>query len=301
MSDFSRRDLLTTAATVTGAGLFASELANAQQPPALPRNDPPLRYRLGIVTYNIAATWDLPTLLRICRAVGLSPVELRTTHRHGVEPTLSADQRREVRRRFTDAGVEIWGCGTVCEFHSPDAQVVRRNIDSCRQFCQLVADIGGRGVKVRPNDLPAGVETARTLAQIGRSLTECGRAANDAGVEIWVEVHGRGTAHPPHMRTIMQEANHPRVGVTWNSNQTDIVNGSVAEYFRMLQPWIKSCHINELHSGYPYRELFRLLRETNYDRVTLAEIQGMPDEASGERLMRYYKSLWTELASPLHV
>ena len=301
MSDFSRRDLLTTAAAVTGAGLFASELANAQQPPALPRNDPPLRYRLGIVTYNIAATWDLPTLLRICRAVGLSPVELRTTHRHGVEPTLSADQRREVRRRFTDAGVEIWGCGTVCEFHSPDAQVVRRNIDSCRQFCQLVADIGGRGVKVRPNDLPAGVETARTLAQIGRSLTECGRAANDAGVEIWVEVHGRGTAHPPHMRTIMQEANHPRVGVTWNSNQTDIVNGSVAEYFRMLQPWIKSCHINELHSGYPYRELFRLLRETNYDRVTLAEIQGMPDEASGERLMRYYKSLWTELASPLHV
>lgn len=301
MADFSRRDFLTNAAAVTGTGLLASELATAQQPPALPRNDPPLRYRLGIVTYNIAATWDLPTLLRICRAVGLSPVELRTTHRHGVEPTLTADQRREVRRRFTDAGIEIWGCGTVCEFHSPDAQVVRRNIDSCRQFCQLVADIGGRGVKVRPNDLPAGVETARTLAQIGRSLTECGRAANDAGVEIWVEVHGRGTAHPPHMRTIMQEANHPRVGVTWNSNQTDIVNGSVAEYFRMLQPWIKSCHINELHSGYPYRELFRLLRETNYDRVTLAEIQGAPDEASGERLMRYYKSLWTELASPVHV
>src|SRR5436190_7680762 len=36
-----------------------------------------------------------------------------------------------------------------------------------------------------------------------------------------------------------------------------------------------------------YRELFRLFRENNYDRVTLAEIQGMPDEASGERLMRH--------------
>ena len=45
-------------------------------------------------------------------------------------------------------------------------------------------------------------------------------------------------------------------------------------------------------------ELFRLLRETNYDRVCLAEIQGAPDEASGERLMRYYKMLWTELARP---
>ena len=32
------------------------------------------------------------------------------------------------------------------------------------------------------------------------------------------------------------------------------------------------------------------------DRVTLAEIQGMPDVATGERLLRYYKALWTELA-----
>ena len=37
------------------------------------------------------------------------------------------------------------------------------------------------------------------------------------------------------------------------------------------------------------------MREANYDRCTLAEIQGMPDEATGERLMRYYKALWTEL------
>ena len=145
--------------------------------------------------------------------------------------------------------------------------------------------------------MPPNIPTERTLEQIGRALTECGRAANDANVEIWVEVHGRGTAHPPHVATIMRQADHPRVGVTWNSNPQDVVKGSLAEYFKLLRPWIKSVHINELHSGYPYRELFRLLRETGYDRYTLAEIQGMPDVASGERLMRYYKALWTELAS----
>jgi hypothetical protein len=114
-------------------------------------------------------------------------------------------------------------------------------------------------------------------------------------VEIWVEVHGRGSEHPPHIATMMREANHARVGVTWNSNAADVVQGSVTEYFKLLRPWIKSCHINELYSGYPYRELFRLFRETGYDRVTLAEIQGMPDVATGERLLRYYKALWTEL------
>ncbi|MCI0376635.1 MAG: sugar phosphate isomerase/epimerase [Gemmataceae bacterium] len=288
-----RRQFLAGAGALTAAGL-PLPAAQATQPSS---NPAALKFRLGIVTYNIAAAWDVPTILKICRAVGLAAVELRTTHKHGVEPTLGADARREVRQRFADAGIEIWGCGTTCEFHSTDAAIVKRQIDICRQFCQLTADIGGKGVKVRPNDLPAGVPAERTLEQIGRSLATCGQAAADHGVEIWLEVHGRRgtTDHPPNVAAIMRHANHPRVGVTWNSNPGDVVRGSVVEYFKLLRPWIKSVHINELHSDYPYRELFRLLRETGYDRHTLAEIPGMPDLASGERLMRYYKALWTEL------
>src|SRR5262245_26222848 len=108
MDIVSRRSFLagTAACGLASTAAPAAELARQQSAPR--------RYRLGTVTYNIAATWDLPTLLRICRNVGLAAVELRTTHRHGVEPSLSRDQRREVRQRFADAGIEIWGCGTVC-------------------------------------------------------------------------------------------------------------------------------------------------------------------------------------------
>jgi sugar phosphate isomerase/epimerase len=288
MSCPSRRRFLQSAGTLALAGTAQADS------PTSPPSRPPLRYRLGIVTYNIAAAWDLPTILRVCHNVGLAAVELRTTHRHGVEPTLTPAQRREVRQRFSDSGIICWGCGTTCEFHSPDPAVVRRNIETCRRFLDLTADIGGRGVKVRPNALPAGVPVERTLAQIGRSLATCGRDAADRGLEIWLEVHGHGTSHPPHIRTIMQHCNHPRVGLTWNSNNTDVVRGSVREYFALLRPWVRSCHINELYSGYPYRELFRLLRDAHYDRVTLAEIPGTADVASGERLLRYYKALWTE-------
>jgi sugar phosphate isomerase/epimerase len=293
MAAVSRRRFLQAAGTATAAGLAAGPAAAAPNAPAV-------NYRLGIVTYNIAAAWDIPTILRVCRNVGLAAVEFRTTHAHGVEPTLSREQRREIRQRFADAGVTIWGCGSVCEFQAADPAVVRRNIETCRSFVQLVADLGGRGVKVRPNGLPSGVPVARTLEQIGRSLIPCGQAAADAGVEIWVEVHGRGTAHPPHMKTVMETCNHRSVGLTWNSNPTDIQNGSVAESFRLLRPWIKSCHINELYKDstrtYPYRELFRLLRETGYDRVTLCEVgRAMPTPETGEEVLRYYKALWTEL------
>jgi sugar phosphate isomerase/epimerase len=290
----NRRHLLQAGAAgatalVAPAGLLADE-----RTPQAPR------FRLGIVTYNIAAQWDVETILKVCKGVGLSPVELRTTHKHGVEPKLSKDQRKEVRQRFADAGIEIWGCGTECEFHAVDRNRVKDNIATCQRFVDLVADLGGKGVKVRPNGLPKDVPVVRTLEQIGKSLIPCGRAAADAGVEIWVEVHGQGTAHPPHMKAIMEYCGHPSVGLTWNSNRDDIKDGSVAESFKLLWPWVRSCHINELHKdatgAYPYRELFRLFREHGYDRVTMCEVgRGMPDMESGAELLRYYKALWTEL------
>jgi sugar phosphate isomerase/epimerase len=258
---------------------------------------PAAKFKLGTVTYNIAANWDIPTLLQMCQKLELAAVELRTTHKHGVEPSLTKMQRGEVRKRFSDAGIVIWGCGSVCEFHAPDQTVVKKHIEDCKQFVELVADLGGKGVKVRPNGLPPGVPVEKTLEQIGKALIPCGKAGADRGVEIWVEVHGRGTDHPPHIKTIMEHCGLANVGVTWNSNQADVEEGSVRKSFQLLQPWIKSCHINELWNGYPYRELFTCLREMGYNRYTLAEIQGMPDMASSERLMRFYKALWQELTS----
>lgn len=289
----SRRQFLATSAAAVAAAALPRTAAAAAE-----RSAP--KYRLGIVTYNVAAQWDVPTILKVCKSVGLSAVELRTTHKHGVEPSLGSDARRDVKKQFADAGIEIWGCGSTCEFHAPDPAVVRKNIETCKEFVKLVADIGGKGVKVRPNGLPKGVPEEKTLEQIGKSLLPCGHAAADAGVEIWVEVHGPGTAEPSRCKTIMEHCGHPKVGLTWNSNANDIKNGSVAESFRLLWPWVRSCHINDLYKdstgAYPYRELFRLLTEAGYDRVTLCEVgKGVPDVAYGEEFLRYYKALWTEL------
>jgi sugar phosphate isomerase/epimerase len=289
-----RRQFLATGGAV-GAAALTGDAASAA--PARRAAVPPAKFKLGTVTFNIAAAWDLPTLLRVCKAVGLAAVELRTTHKHGVEPTLGKAERAEVRRRFADAGVMLWGLGTVCEFHAPDKAVVAQNIETCKRFVELAADVGGRGVKVRPNGLPKEVPVEKTLEQIGKALIPCGKAAADLGIEIWVEVHGAGTAHPPHMRTILEHCGLPNVGITWNSNPTDLKDGAVTPYFELLRPWLKSCHINELHNSYPWRELFTCLRAAGYDRYTLAEIPGMPDVASGERLMRYYRALWNELVA----
>jgi len=90
----------------------------------------------------------------------------------------------------------------------------------------------------------------------------------------------------------MRHCNHPNVGVCWNSNGTDVKDGSVKEYFNLLRPWIRNVHINELYSNYPWRELFTLLKQSGYEGYTLAEIA---DSADPDRVLRYYRALWLEL------
>lgn len=253
------------------------------------------RFRLGLVTYNVAKDWDLDTLLRLCRATGFEGVEFRTTHAHGVERTLGAAERKDVRKKCADAGLLQTSLGTVCEFHSADPAVVRKNVDACREWVLLAKDIGARGVKVRPNGLPRDVPEEKTLEQIGWALAECGAFARDHGVEIWVEVHGDGTKVPARMRRIMDVCSHPSVGITWNSNDTDVEDGSVAKSFALLRPDVRCCHVTDLGSSYPYRELFSLLASSGFDGFTLCEFPQPVSAADGARWLRDYRERWVAL------
>jgi len=253
------------------------------------------RLHLGLVTYNVAKGWDLDTLLRLVGEAGFEGVEFRSTHAHGVEPTLSPSERGEVKRKCAAAGMKQVSLGTACEFHSPDPAVVRKNIEEVREWVLLARDLGARGIKVRPNGLPEGVPVDETLEQIGRALTECGEIASDHGVEIWVEVHGQGTKEPANMRRIMDACGHPAVGVTWNSNDSDVRDGSVRESFELLQPFIRCCHITDLWSDYPYAELFALLEGSGYDRFTLCEFHESVAASDGAAWLGRYRKRWEEL------
>ena len=251
--------------------------------------------KLGIVTYQIAKDWDVPTLIDMCQTTGIQGVELRTTHAHGVEIDLSQARRSAVRRRFEDAGIEIVGLGSVCEYHAPGAETVRQNIDGTVETAKLAADLGCPGVKVRPNGLQTdkGIPEEKTLKQIGLALRECGKAAAGLGVQIRVEVHGRDTCEPRRMRAIVDHADHDNVYVCWNSNPQDVIDGSVKTGFDLLKHKIGLVHINELaKSEYPWRELFGLLKDEGYEGYTLAEIPASPEP---ERLLRYYRALWQAL------
>jgi len=281
----NRRAFVTTAASVAAAATRADTLAAAS---------PESRFQLGCVTYNLLRNMDLDTLLATLEKAGFAAVELRTTHRHGVEPSLDSAARAAVKQRFAKSKVKLLSYGTTCEFQSPDAAERRKQLDSAMSFVDLARDTGATAVKVRPNGLPQGVPLDDTVKNIASSLHELGDYGQSKGIEIWMEVHGSKTQEFPLASRILRTASHRNVGACWNSNPTDVVDGSVKQAFDALGPFIRNCHISELTSGYPYKEFFRLLRESGYSRYTLAEVD---ESKETDRFMRYYKALWEQLNS----
>lgn len=246
--------------------------------------------QLGIVTYNIAKDWDLQTILTRLEALKYAGVELRTTHKHGVEVDLSPDERREIRQRFEDSPVVLAGLGSAFEYQSNDPEVFRRNVEGTKEYVKLAHDLACPGVKVRPNGVVKGEPLDVSLRRIGKGLHEVGAFAADYGVEIRVEVHGAVTQELPNFAKIIEYADHPNVYVCWNSNPADVVNGSVKEGFDSLASKIRLVHLRDLtDEKYPWRELFALLSGIGYQGFTLAEIQDSPDP---ERVLRYFRSLW---------
>ena len=60
----NRRQFLAASAVAASAASLPSVA------PAAPKADPrDPSFKLGMVTYNVAAQWDLPTILKICKAV----------------------------------------------------------------------------------------------------------------------------------------------------------------------------------------------------------------------------------------
>jgi sugar phosphate isomerase/epimerase len=280
-----RRHFLATTSLALGAagvGVESPSAAAAAPSPPGGRQSSPLR--LGLVTYNLAKDWDLATLIKNCAEAKFEGVELRTTHAHGVEVTLTKAQRADVKARFENSPVQLVSLGSIFDYHTPDQAKLRRDIEATKEYIVLAQEVGAAGVKVRPNALPKEVPKEKTLEQIGRSLRELGDFGQQHGISIRLEVHGTETSLVPNIRTILDAANHPNVGACWNSNQTDLAGEGFDRNFDLLKDKIYAVHITELPSeDYPYRRLLTRLKEIGYSGFCFAEI---PESKDPVRLMK---------------
>ncbi len=232
----------------------------------------------GLVTYMWGADWDLPTLIKNCEESKILAVELRIEHAHKVDVSLTPQQRLGVRQRFEDSPVKLLGMGTNFEFHSSKEDEVKKNLDGAKQYIKLNHDLGGTGVKVKPNGLPKDVPIEKTLTQIGKALAELGDYAIGFGQEIRLEVHGKDSSELPHIKTIMDATDRDNVRVCWNSNDTDLIGAGLEANFALVKDRLgHTVHIRGVNqSDYPLDKLARLLVEADYEGHVCLEAHKLP-------------------------
>ena len=133
-----RRDFLRHSLTLGAASLAAGPLGELI---TLAADKPGAKMRLGLCTYLWGQDWDLPTLIANCAKTKVLGVELRTGHKHGVEPKLNAEKRQEVKKRFADSPVVLAGFGCNECYHHVEPAALRKAIEATKAFVRARATI----------------------------------------------------------------------------------------------------------------------------------------------------------------
>ena len=280
--EISRRKFLACGAKATAGIVSAATLTSCAALDFFHVRRPGSKMRFGLVTYQWGKDWDLPTLISNCETAKVFGVELRTTHAHGVERNLDAKQRKEVRRRFADSPVTLAGIGSNEYFDNPDSAVLAKAIEATRAFIKLSHDVGGSGVKVKPNSFHKGVSHEETIEQIGRSLNLVGAFGADYGQQIRLEVHGQ-CCELPTIKAIMDIADNRNVAVCWNSNQKDLAGEGLEYNFNLVKDRFgATAHVRELDSTrYPYQQLINLFVKMDYKGWVMLEASSKQQDRVG--------------------
>jgi len=251
--------------------------------------------KLSLDTYSIGTDFTLRDLLQLLPANGFDGVEFRceANQKHGVEPEVTKAERQRIRTLLEAAGLEVSCLSTSQRFESPDPSVRQAVIDRVKQFIDLAADLGCERIRTFGNNFPPGVPKPQVIQYVGESLRECAKYAEDKGVDVLLEMHGQ-FYYWEYCLGAVKVADHPNVAINYNCDLRDLVDGSVAFTFSQVKDYVRHVHLHDLENpGFPYKELFSLLKGVNYS--SFCSLEEGYREGGEKKVIELYAALYREM------
>ncbi len=232
---------------------------------------------------------SLDHVLELAKGHDVSGLELRAADDEFTHTGLTAAQRRELRTRIEDAGLEILAVSSYVKVCAVEEQPLEAHLE-------LAADLGARGVRVFPGDpetdtgtgTGSGTPDAPSAGEI-RALDRITTAPKD--VHILLETHDshsagrRMAAFCALLDTDVPEHN---AKVVWDSAHTWRLGETPAESFELLKPWLEFVQIKESASqqkfrpvaigagDFPIQDLLATLEGTDYPLSLEWEVKWHP-------------------------
>lgn len=281
--DFSRRKFLQTAAVSASAAVIpslGSASTKKEKETVITLNKNPLK--VGMMTYRLGMKWDIDTIIKNCTEAKFEHVELRTTHAHGVEVTLSSAERAAVKKKFEDAKIAI-SLASGFRYNSPDPAVVKKNVEGTKEYTLLGKDVGAIGIRVFGDN----ANDDKMMKQIGEALAEVGEFGYQNGVDIRVCDDGPTIGM---IKKNIDASKSPHVYVNWNCPNSDMEGEGFEANFNSVKHLIRNIHLRDLYTDYPWRLFFSLLSKSGYKWYCDCEINGV--EGDPVRFMKYFRAVF---------
>ncbi|MEK6794270.1 MAG: sugar phosphate isomerase/epimerase family protein [Spirochaetota bacterium] len=187
----------------------------------------------------------LAEVLATAQRFGYDSVELRldSGHTHGIEVTLSGDDRKRVREAVARSGKAISCLATSCVFADP-AKREAMTADALLRIT-LAGDIGAPTMRVFGGVFPDTISREEAIAGVVSSLRRLADAAAKHNVIVCMETHD-AWCDPAHVAEVLTRVDHPNIAANW-----DILHpirmglATIGSSFEALKPWIRHMHIHD--------------------------------------------------------
>jgi sugar phosphate isomerase/epimerase len=212
---------------------------------------------------------SLDTVLKLAQSNNIKGLELRAANDEFTHVGLSAAERRELKGRITDAGLEILAVDSYVRLCGVEEQPLDQHLE-------LAAELGARGVRVFLGDDDSGTAESPTPGEL-RAMDRVLAAPKDVHVLLEThDSHSAGSRMAAFCRLLDAEVPGHNAKVIWDSAHTWSHGETPAESLELLEPWLDFVQIKDSDStrdyrpvaigagDYPVQQLLQALHGRNY-------------------------------------
>ncbi|GAB4560436.1 MAG: sugar phosphate isomerase/epimerase [Anaerolineae bacterium] len=264
--------------------------------------------------------WTLQEVIRAAQRYGYDGIELRGAGRQHISPEFSAEERRDVRLRFEDAGLQIVAVTAYTRFATLDPAKMQEQVDTLKAYVDLAAEIGAPVVRTFGGqyEVESDEERERLYDAMAAGLRQVGEYAAPTGVKIVLETHDAFSLGAV-SGDILRRVDHPSVGALWDIMHPFRFGESPEETYSYLKGKVFHTHIkdgvlrpekgpggHELclpgDGDVPIKEIVRILLADGYAGSWCLEYEKTwyPELPDTELALERYASLLREILAELN-
>ncbi len=233
---------------------------------------------------------------------GLEP-RVEWKHRSGIEASLSAAERREVRRKVEGAGLTVCAVATSVRAAEADPDARAKQMRDLDTYIDLAADLGAPYVRTFGGPRPRDRELKYVIDYVAAAYAGVLDHAADRGVVVLMETHD-DWSHSSEVAAVVERLGHPNFRVLWDIMHPQRMMEKPQETFGVIGHLTRHLHAHDgiysdggtrvemrpLGTGvFDHATPLRLLDDAGFDGFFSVEVIHAPgSEHDAEGVLRQY-------------